>query len=389
MRVLQVVPNISQQTGGPSIALPGLARCLVDHGVDTTLMTTVASDADPGAPLGEPVTGDRMTYVVHRTTALGGRYGLSPAMWRTLRRTVATYDIVHIHWLYGFSSIAAANAARAAGVPFVVQANGSLDPHLLRKNRLVKRTYLATIGRPLLASAAAVIFTSQQEQALASYAPRRQEWIVPVGLDDSTFTPLPARGTFRSAFPAVDGPFLLFLGRLSRQKALDLLIRALATLTDDGRDIRLVLAGPDPDGYGAYLQTLCTRLGVQDRVLFAGLLTHDMKLAAYVDAELFVLPSYAENFGAVTTEALACGLPVVMSDQVNIHREMATAGVARVVQCSADSVASGIASALDDTAWRRRAATLGPLLVREHYTWNAIVPALVKRYSGAITRAVA
>jgi len=359
----------------------------VNHGIDTTLLaTTAGSNSRLDVPLNQPVIRDGVAYVFHRVLAIGGRYGLSPSMWKALRRVIATYDIVHIHFLYDFSCTAAARAAIAGGVPFVVQPAGSLDPYLLRKNRLVKRIYLATVGRPLMTRAAAVVFTSEQERALASYGPRRPEWIVPVGLDASTFQHVPRRGTFRAAFPAVNGPFLLFVGRLSRQKGLDLLLRAFARLARERADLRLVLAGPDPDGYGAHLRTLSERLGVQHRTLFAGLLTHEMKLAAFVDAEIFVLPSYAENFGAVITEALACGLPVVISDQVNIHRELAAAGVATVVQCSVESVASGIASALGDTTSRRRIATLGPALVQAHYTWDAIVPALVAKYADAIAR---
>ena len=200
---------------------------------------------------------------------------------------------------------------------------------------------------------------------------------------------MPRPGAFRAAFPVVDGRFLLFVGRLSRQKGLDLLLGAFARLARERADLRLVLAGPDPEGYGAHLRALSERLGIQHRTLFAGLLTHEMKLAAFVDAELFVLPSYAENFGAAITEALACGLPVAISDQVNIHGELAAAGVATVVQCSVDSVAAGIASALGDAAARQRIATLGPALVQEHYTWDAIVPALVARYADAIARRAA
>jgi glycosyltransferase involved in cell wall biosynthesis len=368
------------------VALTGLARALTSHGIDTTLLTT---NADPtgrlDVPLNDYAIRDGATYVFHRVLTMGGRYGVAPSIVKTLRRTIATYDVAHIHWLYNFACIAAARAAIAAGVPFVVQPNGSLDPHLREKNRLVKRLYLATVGRPLLEAAAAIVFTSEQERVLASYGARRPAWIVPVGLDASSFQDLPPAGTFRAAFPVIDGPFLLHVGRLSRQKGLDLLLGAFARLRPDRHNLSLVLAGPDAEGYGGSLRRLAQELGVGDRVLFTGMLTHEMKLAAFVDAELFVLPSYAENFGAAITEALACGLPVVMSDRVNIHREMAAAGVATVVECSVDSVAQGIESALDDVATRRRIATAGPALVRARYTWDAIIPTLVARYAEVLT----
>ena len=385
MRALLIVPRISPQSGGPSVALPGLARCLASHGIDTTMLTTTASASDDlGVSRYEPVVRDGVTYVPFPVLPFGGRYGLSPRLWAALRGMVASFDIVHIHWLYDFACIAAARAALSAGVPYVVQPNASLDPHLLKKNTLLKRLYLATIGRPLLTRAAALVFTSEQEREQALYGPRLTEWILPVGFDASTFAHLPPPGTFRTAFPSVHGPFLLFVGRLSRQKGLDLLLGAFARLAHDREDLWLVLAGPDPDGYGADLRVLSESLGIQQRVVFAGLLTHEMKLGAFVDAELFVLPSYAENFGAVTTEALACGLPVVLSDQVNIHREMAAAGVATVVQCSIDSVAAGVTSALADGTLRARIATLGPALVKAHYTWDAVVPTYIAKYAEAI-----
>ncbi len=387
MRILHVVPFISPKFGGPSVALTGLARCLTSHGIDTTLLTTNADpDGRLDVPLNRPVFRDGAAYEFHHVLSIGGRYGFAPTIVKTLRRTVATYDLVHIHWLYGFVSIAGARAAIAANVPFVVQPNGSLDPHLRRKNWQVKQIYLATVGRPLLTRAAAVVFTCEQERMLASYGARRPEWVIPVGLDGASFAHLPSRGAFRSAFPAIDGPFLLFVGRLSRQKGLDLLIGAFARLARERPDLWLVLAGPDPDGYGAHVRALSEELGVADRVVFAGLLSHELKLAALIDAELFVLPSYAENFGAVITEALACGLPVVISDQVNIHRELAAAGAATVVQCSVESVAAGIAAALSDTTAHGRIATLGPALVRTQYTWEAIIPTLVARYAEVIAQ---
>ena len=185
MRILHVIPGIALTSGGPR-NLIGLVECLTRHGVDTTLLTT---------NLGLEVTGDRFenpsnlspvpcsltsgssgdargaTHGVHDVWAVGGRYGLAPSMARTLYRTIDTYDLVHIHWLYNFSCIAAARAALASGVPYVIQPHGSLDPHFRKKNRLIKQVYMATVGWPLLQKAAAVVFDTPEEGQLASYAP--------------------------------------------------------------------------------------------------------------------------------------------------------------------------------------------------------------------------
>jgi glycosyltransferase involved in cell wall biosynthesis len=384
VRVLHVVPSISAKYGSQGNVTTFL-RYLAKFGVDATLLTT---NMDLGGrldvPLNQPVMRDGARCIFHNVISIGGRYGLAPGMVTTLRRTVRTYDLVHIHWLYDFSSIAAARAAMSAGVPFVVQPHGSLDPHLFKKNRLIKRLYLGTVGRPLLTRASAVIFTAEEERRLAVDSHRRPEWIVPVGLDASRFERLPAPGTFRAAFPAIGGPFLLFLGRLSAQKGLDLLLTAFQRLLPSHPELWLVIAGPDYRGYEAEVRAMTRSLGLEHRVVFSGLLGHDAKLAAFVDAERFVLPSYAENFGVVITEALACGLPVVISDKVNIHRELADAGVATVVQCTVESVAAGVQASLADDDLRRRMKTLGPAVVGARYTLDAIVPMLIEKYKEPI-----
>jgi glycosyltransferase involved in cell wall biosynthesis len=269
----------------------------------------------------------------------------------------------------------------------VVQPHGSLDPHLSKKNRLIKRLYMTTVGRPLLSKAAAVVFDTPEEGQLAAYSPRRPEWTVPTGLVGEDFAGLPPRGTFRAAFPMIDGPFLLFVGRLSAQKGLDLLLGAFERLRHAHPDHWLVIAGPDFRGYEAEVRKMAVRFEVTDRVLFAGMLSHQLKLAAFVDAELFVLPSYAENFGTVVMEALICGLPVVISNGVNTHRELQSAGIATVVQCSVDSVAAGVESVLADAEARARIAAAGPAFVHAHYTWDAIVPQVIAEYRNVMAQA--
>jgi len=385
MRVLQVVPGISPAYGGPSVALTGLARALTDFGVDTTLLTTNAS---PGArldvPLNEEINQDGARYLYHHVISLGGRYGVVPRLPATLARIVGTYDLVHIHWLFNFSCIATALAAMHANVPFVVQPNASLDPYLRRKNRLVKDAYLATVGRPLLRKASALIFTSDEERRLASYGRRGNEWIVPVGLDARSFASLPRPGTFRTAFPAVKESFILFVGRLSPQKGLDLLVSGFASIAHEHPGLDLVIAGPDSHGYGSAIRSLVERAGLSERVHFPGMLSHDLKLAAFVDARLFALTSYAENFGAVITEALACGLPVLMSDHVNIHQDIVRGGAGISVECSADAVADGIRRMLATPQQLAAMAVAGRRLARERYTWDVIVPGLVDRYKTVV-----
>jgi glycosyltransferase involved in cell wall biosynthesis len=384
VRVLHVVPGISPKYGGPT-NIPGLLRALIRHGVDTLLMTT---DNDPDGrldvPLNRPVMRDGILQEFHHVWPVASRFGYAPTLVTSLERTIRHYDLVHVHWLYNFACAAAARAAVTANVPFVVQPRASLDPHMRKKNNLAKRLYLSTLGRPLLTRPAAVVFTAEEERALAAYGRRRPEWVVPNGLDLQAYARLPPPGTFRAAFPGLDGPFLLFLGRISRQKGLDLLLPAFQRLAGSRPALRLVLAGPDHEGYQAEMRALAQRLGIADRVLFPGLISGDVKLGAFVDADLFVLPSYAENFGGVIIEALACGLPVVISDQVNIHRELSDAGAATVVQCSIDAVTAGIESALADPGYRERLATRGPEVVRGRYAWDAIVPRLIAHYAGVI-----
>ena len=386
MRILHVIPGVSLTSGGPR-NLVGLVECLARHGVDTTLLTTNLGATRP-ADLSLSLSDNHCaTHLVHKIWGVAGRYGLAPSLSRTLHDTIASYDLVHIHWLYNHSCIAAARAALAARVPFVVQPHGSLDPHLRKKNWFVKRVYMATLGRPLLRKAAAVVFDTPEEGQLASYSPRRPEWTVPTGLASEDFAPLPPRGTFRAAFPAVTGPFLLFVGRLSAQKGLDLLLGAFERLGHMRPDLRLVLVGPDFRGYEAQVRRMADQLGVAERVLFAGTLSHQLKLAAFVDAELFVLPSYAENFGTVIMEALLCGLPVVISDGVNTHRELQSAAVATVVRRSVESVVAGVESVLEDRSARARLAVAGPAFVNAHYTWDAIVPGVITRYEAVIAHA--
>ena len=382
MRVLQVLPGLSSWFGGPSVALPDLARALSRRGVETCLFTT---NADPGGrldvPLGRPIDQAGATVVYFNVWPLG-RYLFSMPLARALHRCLPQYDVAHIHWLYPFSSLATAVLAHQSGVPYVLQFNGSLDPHLMRKNTAVKKTYMALAGQYIVDHASALIFTSEAERRHAVLdGVTIPSFVVPIGLHWADYATLPARGRFRKTIPEIrDRRIILFLGRISRQKGLDLLVTAFGTILTKHPDAHLVIAGPDGEDYGPQVRRWVADAGLQRHVTFAGRVPDELKQAAYVDSDVFVLPSYAENFGATVTEALACRRPVVISNRVNICDEMAQAEAGLVVACSPDAVADGVCRVLDDPALAERLSGNGYDLVQRMFTWDAALDVLLPLY---------
>jgi glycosyltransferase involved in cell wall biosynthesis len=286
------------------------------------------------------------------------RFGYAPDMGAELRRRIHEFDVVHIHSLYLHPTLAAGRACIAAGVPYLVRPHGTLDPWLRQRHRFRKAVYGALFERRILDSAAAIHYTSQDEMELAGALDIRAPGVVvPLGVDSHEYANLPNRGAFRARYrDLVDRRLILFLGRITPKKGLDLLIRSFATVHKEQPDARLVIAGPDDDGYGNQVRAEIRAHQVDAYVTFAGMVLGQQKLELLADADVWVLPSYTENFGLGVLEALACGLPTIISDRVNIHRELASAGAALVTGCNESEVSQAVLRILREP---RLAAKLG------------------------------
>jgi len=352
-----------------------MTRHLRVAGCDATIITT---NNDPAGrlqvPLGVPVN-VRGAEVIYFNVWPRGRYAFSTSLTRALLQVVRDYDLVHVHWLYNYSSLAAAAAAHRAGVPYIFQPHGSLDPHLMRENFILKKAYITLIGRHIMQGASGIIFTAEDERRLASLEKLAvRQYIVPVGFDWEQYCNLPPKGEFRRHIPEIgDRRIVLFLGRISRQKGLDLLISAFKQLISIHPDLHLVIVGPDGEGYGSHVRRWIREAGVEDCTTFVGFIEPRIKLAAYVDSEVFVLPSYAENFGVTVAEALACRLPVVITDRVNICDEIRRAQAGIVVECSVRSLVNGIDRVLADRYLATDLAGNGHELVQKQYSWDIVV----------------
>lgn len=322
---------------------------------------------------------------------IGPPWTLSFGLARWIMRVVRTFDVVHVHGLYRFAPTYAAWQARRQGVPYIICPHGSLDPYLYSKSTVgsvrLKRLYERWFDMPNLNAASAIHYTTEEERDRAAYLGlRAPSFVVPNGLDWGRYRTLPPRGALRARWGLGENPIVLFLGRLHFKKGLDLLVPAFDAIRRSRPDAQLVIAGPENDDYGKKVRGWVGERGLEAAVHFVGPLHGRDVVQAYVDADVFVLPSYTENFGMTVIEAMACALPVVISDQVNIHTEVAGAGAGVVTRCDAGEVAAALEALLHDVDRRRALGEAARRLVRARYTWPAIIGALTKEYEAVIER---
>ena len=386
MKILHVISDLCLQHGGPAKLAPEMCRALARRGHEVTLYTTNFDvDGVLDVPLDKPVLDGGVT-IRYFPVSRPRRWKFSRPLGQALRDGVAAFDIVHIHNLYLFHTWVAAHYCRKKRIPYLISPHGTLDPFIRGRSRLKKAVYNRLIEKRNLDQAAAIHYAAQFEMDLAHEALsiRAPGAVVPYVVELEEYLNLPARGTFRSRFPEVgENLIILFLSRINFKKGLDLLARSFGLIARQRNDVRLVIAGPDNEGYGRQVRQWLAEEGVLQYTVFTGMLTGVDKLSAFADADLFVLPSYTENFGIAIIEAMACGLPVVISNRVNIWREIAEAGV--VVDCEANKLAEVLLKMLDDPERRKIIGAKGKRLVEELFPWEKVADQMIKLYQEILT----
>lgn len=271
-------------------------------------------------------------------------YGHAPRAIPWLRQNLPNYDAVIVSGLWNYASYAARRSLLGSGVPYVVFPHGMLDPWFRQtypaKHIGKQISWLANEGT-LLKGAHSVLFTSEEERLRSrrSFLPYRlSERVVSYGAVDLMNGSDDCIQSFRATIPELEQrPYILHLGRIHEKKGCDLLIDAFSRLSKSGSSIDLVIAGPDDVGLAKSLRHRSHQLGISERVHWPGMLKGDFKAGAIRGSEALVLPSHQENFGIVVAEALSCGRPALISNKVNIWREVLNDGAGLV----ADDTASG------------------------------------------------
>jgi glycosyltransferase involved in cell wall biosynthesis len=347
MRILHVIPSVSPVHGGPSRAIVDIERALAARGIEVTTVTTNDDGDDRTLPVecGKPVATSFATrWYFPRTTVF---FKVSVGLGQWLRENVKAFDVVHAHALFSFAPVAAAIIARQAGVPYVLRPLGVLAQYgMTRHHPMLKRVSFALIERRLIESASAVHFTSLAEQREAeALGLTCRSVLIPLGTDvDSVPKHTRVRTDESGAFN------LLFLSRIDPKKNIEGLLRALQLVRAKNLNVTLNIAGDGDARYIAALQSLARKLAVDDRVNWLGYVEGDKKAEVLAAASAFVLPSYSENFGIAVAEALAAGLPSVVSRGVALYDEVEKAGAGIVVGTTPEDIAAGLEKLMGDQA---------------------------------------
>ncbi|MEM8615102.1 MAG: hormogonium polysaccharide biosynthesis glycosyltransferase HpsP [Cyanobacteria bacterium P01_H01_bin.105] len=389
LNILQIVPSISLVYGGPSQMVRGLSRALARQDAQVTVLTT-DSNGDEGqapleVPLKEPIETDGYRTIYFRCAPFR-RYKFSLPLLQWLSRHGADYDIAHIHALFSPVTSAAATVARLQKLPYILRPLGTLDPADLAKKKQFKQLYAALLERPNIKGAAALHFTSEQEAKVSErFGVSTRDVVLPLGVELPTFTcsDADAQQQIRQRYSIPDGvPIVLFMSRIDPKKGLDLLLPALESLQQSGKQFHFVMSGGNPQdqGYVNRIKQQINNSVLQDCTTLTGFVSGDLKTQILQAADLFVLPSYYENFGIAVAEAMMAGKPVIISDQVHIWRDIKTSQSGWVTQCKQPALVQSLAEAFNNPAERHQRGENGRLFAQGNYGWDAIATRMLATY---------
>lgn len=386
LRVLQIVPSLSLVYGGPSQMVLGLSKGLADQGVDVTILTTDANGDVGQAPLDVPI--DQPVYqngykIRYFHCSPFRRYKFSLNLLNWLFKNIHDYDLAHIHALFSPISSFSATIARSKQLPYILRPLGTLDPADLQKKKRLKQIYAALLERPNLTGAAAVHFTSDQEAKTSErFGVTTRDWVIPLGVELPSAEAV-SQTEVRQRLGITDQhPMVLFMSRIDPKKGLDLLLPALEGLRAEGVPFHLVLAGGNPQDpqYETQIRERIQTSALADRTTFAGFVSGAFKTQLLQAADLFVLPSYYENFGIAVAEAMSVGVPVVISDQVHIWQEIEQAGAGWICTCDVTSLTEKLREALHSTEARQQRGANAQTHALQHYSWDAIAQQVIQAY---------
>jgi glycosyltransferase involved in cell wall biosynthesis len=367
-------------------AIGGPARIIYDHTTEVVRQgheVDILSPMTPGEKMYPVPEGARLIECV-RTTPFSNVYReFSVEMYQYLKKHAHEYDVIHMHGIWHFGSLAPFLIPNKAIK--VITIHGLLDKWAVAHSKWKKDIVTFLYQKRLLGKADLIqINNTDEEQDVIRYLGYRPKnmVIVPNGmkLDEYSRSSLPEKGIFRLKNGIrPDQQLVLFMGRLNVKKGLDLLLPAFQKVHQQLPNAILILAGPD-DGYQAETEEFIQKNQLGDRIKLVGMLTDTIKKEALSDADLFVLPSYSEGFSIAVLEAMTSGVPALVSDRVGFGDYIARHQAAYLTPLTSDGVADGLLKILQDNAYADDLAKRAHKMVSENFDIRVVASQLLEEY---------
>lgn len=321
MKILRVIPSIDLKAGGPISGARNIDSELIKNGHTVEVLCLDDPDAKKYA-LDYPAT-------VHFLPGSKGHYRYNNHIVNWLKENASRFDAVIVNGLWQYHSFAVWRAVSNSGTPYFVFTHGMLDPWFKKAyplKHLKKWFYWPWAEYRVLRDAKAVFFTSEEERIQSRksfWLYRCNEVVTPYGTLPPPSEAEKLSSLFLEKHPELaNKKIILFLSRIHEKKGCDILIEAFAQTASQNHNYHLVIAGPDQTGWVSELKVLAMKLGISEQISWPGMLSGDIKWGAFYASVAYCLPSHQENFGIAVAEALACGTPVLISNKVNIWREI-------------------------------------------------------------------
>ncbi len=396
LNILQIVPSISLVYGGPSQMVRGLSSALSNpksnpdaqnHARVTVITTDSNGDVDEApldVPLGTAIAEDGYEVIYFRCSPFR-RYKFSTSLLRWLWANAHRYDIAHIHALFSPVSTSAATVCRWRNLPYIMRPLGTLDPADLQKKKQFKKIYASLLERPNLAGAAAIHFTSDLEAKVSErFGVSTPGKVIPLGV---ALPQLPDRKASQQAIRdrfniPPEHPILLFMSRVDPKKGFDLLLPALEKLHQRNQPFHLLLCGANPQdrAYEDNIKQQIQSSSWANSATVVGFVGGELKAEILSAADVFVLPSYYENFGIAVAEAMAASIPVVISDQVHIWPAIRASNAGWVVPTQVEPLTEALSEALGNEEVRSQRGQNARRCAKENYSWDAIAQLMLTTY---------
>ena len=383
MKVLHVIPSVSPSLGGPTQVVLNLVKALRECNIDAEIVTTNDNGTSLlDVPLYQKTEYEEVpVWFLPRFSPPLKEFIFSPAITKWLWQNIRNYDIIDNHYLFSYASSCAGAIARWQKIPYTVRTMGQLSPWALAQSQRKKQIYSLLIERHNLQCAAAIHCTSAGEaEDVRKFGITTPTVTLPLGVNQPEEFPNAKQKIHEIYQISPEVPIVLFLSRLHYKKRPDLLIRSLSKLAVNQTKFHLILAGTGEPEYLQELQNLVLDNGLTKQTTFAGFVTGKDKDLLLQGSDLFVLPSFSENFGIAVAEALAHELPIIITPDIQIAPEISVANAGLIVPGEEEVMANAIAQLLDNPEQRYQLSENGKKLVKQRYSWNAIASQLTEVY---------